>query len=561
MVAMPYVVIVVLLPLITELHLRFSVLPPVGDAPSPRENGCMSHFGDVAVLFGGRSGDTVFDATWMLFSSNNSWARVNSPAPAPRFAAVCAALNRELALVGGRSLSHVMDFSVVWRFDVDEKKWFTVVADRPELVTRAWAAGGAVNGGMLITHGLGVRGYHSDAVVVRLDGGFANVTTIVGLSSGVFEYGRPAYVMAAASAAISDRLMIFGGCTVHGRCPSELSWFLNATVGRWRIAPSALTPQFGACMARVPGADVLVLLGGRVISKQTLNRANVTGVSFYRQSTRNWYHHVTKRDANVMTNRAGANLVALDNPLRFIMLGGRGTRGALQLVKTTNAFTFDAREVVEQNVARPVPYVSVLDVHGLLMFGAFGVGFPTGLYIARGFRFFTRRHYWFALHYGMQSFSFMLTKFGGVAIVSTVGVGGWSHAHGVMGVIVLSVVPLQIVFTLPCVKPRVTSGRKRAVWEVAHRWTGRAVVMMGIVNCTLGMVLYVVRVWVMVCWSVYVVLLLVGAFSTNIYLLSLRWRRPTAYEAYDENSEGLAKQGTFEHETSKVRYGLDWYPA
>ncbi len=559
--AVRYAVIVILVSFVSGLDLRVSVVSPIGDAPSPRENGCMSHFGDVAVLFGGRSGATVFDDTWLLVSSNNSWVRVNPPAPAPRFAAVCAALNREFVLVGGRNLSHVLDFSIVWSFDVDQRQWFTVVADRPELVARAWAAGGTVNGGVLITHGRGMRGYHSDAVMVRLEGGFANVTTIVGPSSGVFEYGRPAYVMAAASAAISDGLMVVGGCTVHGRCPSELSWFLNATAGKWRIAPSALAPQFGACMARVPGADILVLLGGQVVTRQTLNRANVTGVSFYRQSTRNWYQHVAKRDANVMTNRVGANLVALDNPLRFIMFGGRGTTGARQLVETTNMFTFDAREVVEQNVTRTVPYISVLDVHGLLMFGAFGVGFPTGLYIARVFRFFTQRHYWFTLHYGMQAFSFALTIFGSVAVVSTVGLGVWSHAHGVIGVILISVVCLQIVFTLPCVKPQVTAGRKRAVWEVAHRWMGRAIVMMGIVNCTLGMLLYVVPVWVMVCWSVYVSLFLLGAFSTNMYHLSLRWRSPTAYEAYDENSERLAKQGTFEHETSKVRYGLDWYPA
>ena len=545
------------------VHFQISNLSPIGDVPSPRENGCMSSFGNVAVLFGGRDDNTVFDDTWLLYSSNNSWLRVKPSAPAPRFAAVCVALNRELILIGGRNLSHILDSSIIWSFDVNQRRWRTVDADQPELVARAWAVGGVVNGkDILITHGRGVRDFRSDAVTLKLEGNLAQVRTLTPSAPGVFVYGRPAYVVAAAFATISDGIMVVGGCSVHGRCPSSLAWFLNATTAKWGFARSAPAPQFGACMTRVPKTDILLLLGGQVSSRQTFNRANVTGISFYRLSSNTWYQHVATRDANVITNRVGASLVALDSPLRFVMFGGRETTGQQRLVQITNVFMFDSREVLAQKPTPRVVYISVLDVHGLLMFGAFGIGFPAGLYIARLFRFFSQRHYWFVMHYSVQALSFVLAVFGSAAILSTTPVGVLNHVHTIIGVILLTVMFLQIAFTIPCIKPRVDSGTKREVWEIAHRWTGRTIVNMGFVNCTLGMLLYVMPLWMMVCWLVYLVLYFLGCFSTNIYHLTLRWRKPTAYEPYDENSKQLAKKGTFEHDpSSKVQYGLDWYPA
>jgi len=556
--------------------LQVSELPAsIGElTPTARSDACLQSFGDVAILFGGRNDTHDLDDTWLLFAANNSWVRYRYRyRPAARFAAICSTKDtgrhRLFTIIGGRNKTDVLDHSLVWTFDLETLRWNEIseLSNEPSL-RRAWALGGAVmnndgNNTVLLSHGLSPTGYTCSAVLVDMK--LRRITPLVPESS-MFSMGIPHQFIGAAHAMYDDGLLTVGGCNIRGRCPSDLSWFLNVTTGKWKPAPSAIIPQFGACLARVPETQILILLGGQMRSAQMLTFSNTSDISFFRFANQTWFQDPNVRDMQSESRRIGANLFVLGvgYAQRFVIFGGREADGSHQLVPQTNVLKFKGRAIISATASDKIRSYNALDVHGILMLIAFGFGFPFGLYVARIFRFFTQSHHWFQFHYTVQSISFILTIFGSISIFASTPSSKADHPHAIIGIILLTILTIQIIFTLPVLKPKPDDGRRRTIWEAVHKWNGRAIVALGLINASLGMLLYIVPRWAWIAWIVYAALLIAGAFTTEFYHLFRKLKPITSYEPYEAADLEKSSQSTphaKEEQLPNVQYGLNWFPA
>lgn len=136
----------------------------------------------------------------------------------------------------------------------------------------------------------------------------------------------------------------------------------------------------------------------------------------------------------------------------------------------------------------------IIQLHAILMVLAW-VGFATlGMFIARYMRpvwgekeIFGKR-IWFVVHTTIMLFTAMLTIFG--AALAFLYVGSWSEdagAHPFIGVVVLTIAVLQPIIAF--FRPPVNSGRRRVLFNWAHRGVGLMALALAVVNIFLGCVL------------------------------------------------------------------------
>ncbi|KAK2547459.1 Ferric-chelate reductase 1 [Acropora cervicornis] len=136
----------------------------------------------------------------------------------------------------------------------------------------------------------------------------------------------------------------------------------------------------------------------------------------------------------------------------------------------------------------------VIQLHAVLMVLAW-VGFATlGMFIARymrpvwGEKEICGKRIWFVVHITIMLCTALLTIFG--SALAFLYVGSWSEdagAHPFIGVIVLIITVLQPIIAF--FRPPVNSGRRRVLFNWAHRGVGLMALALAVLNIFLGCVL------------------------------------------------------------------------
>ncbi|OCK79689.1 hypothetical protein K432DRAFT_60124 [Lepidopterella palustris CBS 459.81] len=129
----------------------------------------------------------------------------------------------------------------------------------------------------------------------------------------------------------------------------------------------------------------------------------------------------------------------------------------------------------------------VVIAHGICMGLAFAIFFPLGAAILRALNF--GGLVWF--HAGWQIFTYCIAIAGlglGIWIADTTDQWVVPNGHPIIGIIVVAILFLQPVGGL--VHHFIfRKHQKGTVWGVAHRWTGRMMLLLGAINGGLGLML------------------------------------------------------------------------
>jgi hypothetical protein len=137
--------------------------------------------------------------------------------------------------------------------------------------------------------------------------------------------------------------------------------------------------------------------------------------------------------------------------------------------------------------------------HGALMFIAWGFTFIVGSIIPRYFRNVKNcissdnvPAFWFRLHQGFQGFGFLLMIIAFILIIVYTNKSGSEHFdgfHSVFGLAIFILSFLQPIGAMCRPKPPSKGENKtnaRRFWELFHHWTGRILIICGMVNIFFG---------------------------------------------------------------------------
>ncbi|CAM6087157.1 unnamed protein product [Calypogeia fissa] len=124
--------------------------------------------------------------------------------------------------------------------------------------------------------------------------------------------------------------------------------------------------------------------------------------------------------------------------------------------------------------------------HGLLMYAAFAVFFPLGVFGVRYARYHNRFRHWFQFHWALQVLGVFLAT-GAVSIALRQFENTRDTTHGCIGFVLTFLILLQPIFAL--FRPDEDS-EYRGYWEFSHWLIGTGGIILGWVNIFKGLDLY-----------------------------------------------------------------------
>jgi len=137
----------------------------------------------------------------------------------------------------------------------------------------------------------------------------------------------------------------------------------------------------------------------------------------------------------------------------------------------------------------PAGTYTLKDVHGSLMIIGWGAFLFIGVLVARYGRKALKDGLWFTVHQGLQVFGMLMTTTGFIIAFNMVdGVHFATKFHGQLGVAVMSLAYLQMLggFLRPHKEEGTEPTGPRKVFEIAHPWTGRLLVVLASITIFAG---------------------------------------------------------------------------
>ena len=144
-------------------------------------------------------------------------------------------------------------------------------------------------------------------------------------------------------------------------------------------------------------------------------------------------------------------------------------------------------------------YFSYIQLHGIFMFIGWGILLQLGMFFARYFRH--KDPWWFKMHRALQV-SGLIVSFLGLIFAIVSASGHFMFAHGGLGLFIMIIgllQPLNAFFRPHKSDPKTL---KRTVWEIYHINAGRVVLLLALINISLGVFLAVVPYTAWVIWFV-----------------------------------------------------------
>ncbi|CAJ0755063.1 5825_t:CDS:2 [Entrophospora sp. SA101] len=196
--------------------------------------------------------------------------------------------------------------------------------------------------------------------------------------------------------------------------------------------------------------------------------------------------------------------------------------------------------------------VLFLIIHGSLMFAAWAVAAPLGVFFARfGRNVLPKR--WFSLHWGIQALlALPLTVIGFIMAFPSGASFTTRNSHHVIGMVILICLFVQLL--IGGIHHHMYDPNRKSIpwWTKLHWWFGRCLVLLALVQISLGLDLYDVNPFLLDAYYVY------AGSLVFIYLVMsfLFWnKRRNQIQKYGKSSfiyTGIKKQEDYEDEFDEI---------
>eukprot|EP00117_Sycon_ciliatum_P039017 scpid59324/ scgid28898/ Nitrile-specifier protein 2 len=491
---------------------------PQGTAPRPSVRNDFGFgydpTGNSVYVFGGQGGSGIMNDLWRFDLSTNSWTEVNpttSARPPVRFSMISGFYTQGpdgLFVISTGEGSGKVFYNDIWAYNVRTGVWTELSSQGDVPTERYGAAGGLhVNGTALyVTHGFSNRRF-SDTV--RYDFSESRWITEFG---GTHEYSatqpHPRCLLGSTMAG-PDEPVFFGGCLSGGfsggPCPAADSWaFRNS---KWERMDDCAAPRQYSAIARWPGRNGEVVMFGGLENDRSIimsKKSETNEVDYLQTSTGTWRRLVTvgAGDGTVPALRSSHGMVTITNgnPNGILLWGGSPTNVNGDNVQDMWLLTGNPDMAGTAGSCGPTWFL-YMHLHGFFMIISWGILLIAGVFIARYCR--DQDPLWFKLHRGIQIIGTGMSILGIILVLPGTRAAP-NFAHSVIGVLILIFSIQQIIngFMRPPKDKEALywQPKKRAYWELWHKWGARLFLVLGAINISLGVFLIIAPTSIIAVW-------------------------------------------------------------
>ncbi|CAF1224830.1 unnamed protein product, partial [Didymodactylos carnosus] len=353
----------------------------------------------------------------------------------------------------------------------------------------------------------------------------------------------------------NNLMLLYGGCLSGygkgGPCPSKDTWLLNIDNGHWERISECPPTKMGAVMATVPsystcaspygglnqnmGQDqtVAILWGGLESNPSSIATypSPRDEVAVFSLNQKQWLMKKARpyTDGSYPLPRQGAAFSGgcFQGLPGVFVFGGRSNNDG-RLLNDLWFLQAASQDALNAPVSRGCVYpFSYYHLHGIFQFFTYGVIFPFGFIVGRHAPVTNTRK---LLHMFLQIFGFLLAICGFAFGVHSVRAPSWlhfKHAHAIIGIITFILTIIQFVVGLigaMFVKRSNGNVKKKEVsikkvnqeewrgykpWRLAHGLLGTLVLLLGLINISLGVFLAVLPLPVWIIWFIYMGILVI----------------------------------------------------
>ncbi|CAF0727358.1 unnamed protein product [Adineta ricciae] len=356
-----------------------------------------------------------------------------------------------------------------------------------------------------------------------------------------------------------NHLLLFGGCLSGygkgGPCPSKDTWLLQIDRGHWERLGECPTTKTGAAMVTLPSYSICASMGQSAAdaaaninagvdqpvavlwSGRETNPSSIVTypsprdeIAVFSLNQKEWYLKraaPSPTDGSYPMQREGAAVVAgcFQGAPGMFVFGGRATADR-RMLSDLWFLQASPQDALSAPGTRSCIYpFSFYHLHGVFQFLTYGIVFPAGYLVGRhGTNLSIRR----PLHMILQLSGVALAICGFAFGVHSVRAPAWlhfRHPHAIIGIITFILTIFQFVIGLfgAAFLRRRLRGRERlnesshkssqeqleydtwageGAWRIIHRTLGAVIVLLGLINITLGVFLSVVQLAVWVVWVI-----------------------------------------------------------
>eukprot|EP00117_Sycon_ciliatum_P025048 scpid60317/ scgid20873/ Nitrile-specifier protein 1 len=483
-----------------------------GTKPSARDDFGLGYDpnANVVYLFGGRGDAGIMNDLWRFDLSTRLWRELSpTQQPPPRFSMISGfyTLGEDglFVISTGEGNSKVF-FNDVWAYNVNNGSWTELPSDGDVPTKRYGSAGGLhVNGTSLyVSHGFSNRRFSDTS---RYDLDKMRWTSVFG-GTGEYSATQPhARCLVGSTMAAPDEPVMFGGCLSGGfsggPCPAIDSWaFRNS---KWERMKDCAAPRQYSAMARWPGRDGAVVMFSGLEKDRSIIMSKTSEdneVDYLETSSGEWKRLATTGSAGSLPPlRRSHGMVTITDggAMTGILLWGGFESGGSNLddmwLLTGNPETADT-----VGSCGPTWFL-YMHLHGFFMIISWGILLIAGVFIARYCR--DQDPLWFKLHRGIQIIGTGMSILGIILVLPGTRAAP-NFAHSVIGVLILIFSIQQIIngFMRPPKDKEALywQPKKRAYWELWHKWGARLFLVLGAINISLGVFLIIAPTSIIAVW-------------------------------------------------------------
>ena len=193
-------------------------------------------------------------------------------------------------------------------------------------------------------------------------------------------------------------------------------------------------------------------------------------------------------------------------------------------------------------------YFSVLYLHGIFMWLSWGVFLQIGGFMGHFARKLKRKGWWFKpWHVYCQRIGYCLNIIG--IICAFLGQGNPAFAHGIIGIIIFILSTFQVISgeRRPHVHEGQEKSKARIIFEIFHKKTnGRLLLILGLINISLGVFLIIAPVAVWVLWFIQFSIIVIAYIIFELDkrdIIKLSFMRNNEYKKDDGDgmADGMGK--------------------
>lgn len=509
-------------PHVASQNLHWQERTPRGDVKPPARRYSALAWTPISLyLFGGEGEDGVLGDMWEFSLLTDEWTELNFVIkPSPRYGFVAGVIGNYWYISHGRDDSNVL--SDTWVFDVDTEQWEQLnITEESVPKSRYFAAGGSNTvsfndtlddeGFLWISMGVDeVDRKLSDTWYLAinfsnpLQGEWNKLSDGVGLNQ--YDPTLPHARSQAAGIPFSDgKFIISGGCAsggqVGGPCPLEDSWLFKSSSSTWSKLPSCPEPahssSFVTLNRQLP--DIGMLYGGtqkgpgiitQALSTSGLNNDELTLINI---TSLRW-SKIKINNGSIPSQRSSPHLASGGHGV--FLFGGESVDDGNFL---NDLWLLEGAITDSEAIPCSYQWFSLLHLHGVIMYLAWGLLLPFGVMIGRYYRW--SWPVWFFVHIFCQVFGTLLTVCGFIIVFLVSSEP--SFPHGIIGIILMLTISQQFLsgiirpwlrredgrYVDDCKEKDTFKYKWRRCWEVYHRVSGVIAIALGFTQVTLGVFL------------------------------------------------------------------------